>query len=583
LEWAILQIARQTMRQRSHEIMSNRHERRKAMANRRKELVKSRTATLDQHFDDMLRRVRTEFERTGEIHPGFECVTNGESFYVPANWPDGTAKAAACSMLRDSFRRRGVNRYVFACEAWVGEAPGLRPADDPDRREWVQVIAVEYNGPRRHAFAEITRDGETATLGPWEVNSDVPQSWLFELLDEGHSDRAIKAEPPLVGKLSKADFQNVIDQDPEEAAEFLDSVGINTQLGDLIADQLQKGPNGDPMAIFVALESVLRSIVKDMGSPKGLGAFARFLRDHPDKFPMFSTVPDQVSSIQHVRNCKATLRRFSCEKREEGYTLSAVFGGFMNMYMRLGSQAVGAVNLADRVENWDPEHQAKLREVGLRSSFELDDGEGHLFIALSADRYPFGVMGRRNAAGDLFVSRIINLPQADFATAVESVKRFGAELILGSEAKELLCKMEQVTGVLPRIDRKEIWEVEEWGLDEWAEQTLAEIVFAKVMNIQYVPQNNNYGNVAGYRVRRAPNGLALVPSDNDDEIFVGVKVEKEMQGAYVLGWLRGSEGKIPRFYQKNCWLIPAEALHDMEELPGKERLRAMPPYQERSS
>ena len=61
---------------------------------------------------------------------------------------------------------------------------------------------------------------------------------------------------------------------------------------------MQKGANGVPMAMFMALESVLRSIVKDMGSPKGLGQFARFLRDHPDKCPMFSTVPDQVPSTQ---------------------------------------------------------------------------------------------------------------------------------------------------------------------------------------------------------------------------------------------------------------------------------------------
>jgi hypothetical protein len=32
------------------------------------------------------------------------------------------------------------------------------------------------------------------------------------------------------------------------------------------------------------------------------------------------------------------------------------------------------------------------------------------------------------------------------------------------------------------------------------------------------------------------------------------------------------------FYQKNCWVIPLEALRDMEKLPGKERLLAMPPY-----
>jgi hypothetical protein len=45
----------------------------------------------------------------------------------------------------------------------------------------------------------------------------------------------------------------------------------------------------------------------------------------------------------------------------------------------------------------------------------------------------------------------------------------------------------------------------------------------------------------------------------------------------MLGWLRGSEGKLPQFYQK---IIPPEALHPMETLPGKERLLAMPPYQE---
>jgi hypothetical protein len=207
---------------------------------------------------------------------------------------------------------------------------------------------------------------------------------------------------------------------------------------------MQKDANGDPTAMFLALESVMCSIVKEMGSPKGLGQFARFLRDHPDTFPMFSMAPDQVPSRQHVRNCKATLRRFSCEKREAGHTPLAIFGAFMNMYLYVGSQAIGALVLAYRIENWDPEHQAKLREVGLRSSFELDDEEGHVFIALSAGYYPNGVMGRRNAAGDLFVSSVIGLPYGDFAAAVDNIKQSGAELILGSQAQELLCKMEQV-------------------------------------------------------------------------------------------------------------------------------------------
>ena len=123
------------------------------------------------------------------------------------------------------------------------------------------------------------------------------------------------------------------------------------------------------------------------------------------------------------------------------------------------------------IENWDPDYQAKLRELGLRSSFELDDEEGSVFVALSADRYPIGVMGRRNTVGDLFVSRIIAFPQPDFTTAIDKIKqRGGVELIVGVEARELLCKMEQAKGIAPRTAKsKEIWEVENWGNDEWVE------------------------------------------------------------------------------------------------------------------
>jgi hypothetical protein len=510
--------------------------------------------------------VRAEFERIGEIHSVFECVTDGEVFHVPANWPDDGAKAAACAALRDSFRRRGVNRYVFAAEAWVGET------HDPDRGDIALVSAVERNGSRRYASAEITRNGEKASLGPWEVKEAVPQSWLLELLEDGHSDRALKTEPPPLARISRPEFQNLVAHHPEG----LDGIEIHTQLGDLITDEVQKAADGDSMAVFMALESVLLGIVKDAGSPKGIGEFARFLRDYPDTFSMFSTVPDQVPSMPHFRTCKAILRRFSCEKEEAGHTPSAILGAFMNMYLHVGSRAIGAVALADRIENWDPGHQAKLRQVGLRSSFELDDEEGHVFIALAADRYPRGVMGRRNAVGDLFVSRVVALPQDDFATAVDNIKQSGAELILGSEAKELLCKMDQVKGVAPRPDKpNEIWKVQNWGEDEWVNQATAELIFAQAMNVQHVLDPTHLdGIVAGYRVRCAPDGLVLIPSDSDEDIFVAVRIIKELGGVLgeVLGWLRGSEGKLPQFYQKNYWVIPPEALHhDMEELPGKER------------
>jgi len=173
--------------------MSNRHERRKAAATSAKKSANLNAATLDQHLDETLRRLRAEFERTGAIHSRFECVTDAESFEVPAHWPDHNAKGAACAALRDTFRRRGVNRYIFASEVWVGKSLGLRPTDDPDRGEGVQVVAVERNGPRRYAFAEITRNGGGARAVGRErrrfarLVAGVVRGWLFRPITHGRA------------------------------------------------------------------------------------------------------------------------------------------------------------------------------------------------------------------------------------------------------------------------------------------------------------------------------------------------------------------------------------------------------------
>jgi hypothetical protein len=330
---------------------------------------KLKTAALDQHLEDTLRRVRNDFERSGQIDAQFECVAEGESFHFAMNWPDrdSTKVTAAYAALRDNFRRRGVNRYVFVSEGWVSKGPG-RPSDDPNRGECVQVIAVERNGPRRHTFAEITRNGKTATLGPWEVMSDTPNGCLLELLEEGHSDQAPKAEPP-VGRMSAFDFQRWVDQHPEEVAEevaeFRDALEVQVHLEDLIADQVKKVGNGGPTTLFMALDGVLCTIVKDMGSLKRIGVFVRFLRDHPDKFPIFPTIRYQVPSMQDIRRCKTILQDFIRSKREVGHTLSAIFRAFMNVYMHMGSQAIGALDLATHIGLWDPALHQKNRCVVL--------------------------------------------------------------------------------------------------------------------------------------------------------------------------------------------------------------------------
>jgi hypothetical protein len=50
---------------------------------------------------------------------------------------------------------------------------------------------------------------------------------------------------------------------------------------------------------------------------------------------------------------------------------------------------------------------------------------------------------------------MVSFPDGDFATAADKIKQSGVELIVGSEAKELLGKMEQVKGVLPQTDNIE--------------------------------------------------------------------------------------------------------------------------------
>jgi hypothetical protein len=184
-------------------------------------------------------------------------------------------------------------------------------------------------------------------------------------------------------------------------------------------------------------------------------------------------------------------------------------------------------------------------------------------------------MGRRN----LFVSRVVSFPDGDFATAVDKIKQSGVELIVGSEAKELLGKMEQVKGVLPQTDNiEEIWEVENCGEDEWTEQVLAEFALCKAMNVQFFPDSDNRRG-AGYRMRRAPNGLVLVPSDNDEDIFVAVRVETTKREAGVLGWLRGSEGKVSQVLEELPGHSP-RGLARCGKTPRQGRLRAMPPFQE---
>jgi hypothetical protein len=310
------------------------------------DIIQSKTrivGTLDEHFEYTLGDVRRQLESGQLSDLEFECVTKDGTFDVTIE--DGLLNdpknRVAVSALRDCFRRRRVSRYVV-----TGRALMINP---PERAEWAHVIAVERNGVWKYAYAEITRDGGAVTVGPWKLSEyprmgngsdDRPtEAWLLDLLEQSDSDKASKLEVPWVRKLPKVKLS----QHKE----------IFLQLERLIIDLLENEDESE--AIFLAIETVLRSIVKEMGSPTRARKFVSVLREYPDKFPMFATEPFRVSSAHHADVYTALLRDFSSEQRERGHRLRAIFRAFMHVYMFMGSQVIGGLNLADRIGKWSRE------------------------------------------------------------------------------------------------------------------------------------------------------------------------------------------------------------------------------------
>jgi hypothetical protein len=158
----------------------------------------------------------------------------------------------------------------------------------------------------------------------------------------------------------------------------------------------------------------------------------------------FSTREGRLSLRKDCFRCKAALEAFISDQRAKGRSDSAIFSGFLNTYGQVGSRVNGALELAERIKEWDPEYQAKLRAVGLRSSYELDWEEGRVFIAFSPD-HPIGAQGRRSKTGELCVTQTFARPlDQEFPTIIENIKRSGAEPVVGPEADELLTKLGQV-------------------------------------------------------------------------------------------------------------------------------------------
>jgi hypothetical protein len=101
-------------------------------------------------LDALCRRLSKEVEQMFNCHgelPGmlflFEAPGKGQG-KICLSVGSREQKEAAFKDLRRVFARWGVTRYAVAFEAWAsGAGKGLRPSEDPERREMMGVFATD--------------------------------------------------------------------------------------------------------------------------------------------------------------------------------------------------------------------------------------------------------------------------------------------------------------------------------------------------------------------------------------------------------------------------------------------------------
>jgi hypothetical protein len=336
---------------------------------------KIRNMTLNEHVEDVLGRVRKEFERKGEVRASFECVAeNGELITIPFEWNNPQEKYASFGPLKDTFRRRGVRRYIFVNESWVSKNTDFKgpPCDDPNRTEAVMVSGVERSGPRKEFMAHINRQGSTVTLGPWEESpGDARGSWWgLELMEEGYSDRpktAGSSLPETVQIGTKADLEDLLDKHPDAAKDLQSLVEVNERLWDLFCE-LQQGENdGDQFwAGFECITWIVIGALEDLNSDIAIKmkGVAQTLRDYPDRYPMFASVLYMQPSEQQRERYESALDKLLNEMLGQGHSKLAIFDAVLNVFIRLGVIALGGLRLAYSLDKLaDPKERKKMIQM----------------------------------------------------------------------------------------------------------------------------------------------------------------------------------------------------------------------------
>ena len=133
------------------------------------------------HLEYIKGAARKNFENSGCIVPVFISEIDGEKVIMPLYWNGPEDKEAFAMQLQNWIASGSISEYVMVCEAWVVKSK--KEDGVSDARDWIrnkgsleshpersEMVMIQYSSPKEEidSFAEIIRDGDSATLSGWE-------------------------------------------------------------------------------------------------------------------------------------------------------------------------------------------------------------------------------------------------------------------------------------------------------------------------------------------------------------------------------------------------------------------------------
>jgi hypothetical protein len=138
---------------------------------------------LKDNLEHLKRAAAMNFEIHGELMPIFITEFDGKPTMMPLYWSGPEDKNAFSEQLHYWISSGSITEYVMVTESWVLKQ---KDSDPSSYRDWIathgslenhpdrgEMIMIQYSSPSEEIMycAEITRDGDNATLGEWVIDS----------------------------------------------------------------------------------------------------------------------------------------------------------------------------------------------------------------------------------------------------------------------------------------------------------------------------------------------------------------------------------------------------------------------------